>query len=306
MRRSRPFILLLLLGLVASLLLLGCEPRSAVAFTPEVDDTTYRRGKELQRQGRDQEALSAFLKVIDERGLDGAPESHLEAAIIYQQNIKDPIAAIFHYRRYRELRPNTQQAELAAQRIEAATRDFARTLPARPLDHTSVSVSADGGASSREILEKFDTLQKENIALKERLLQANAALLDASRPSNPPDNTPPSGIQLAPSEPPAVISSGLVPPTPRPLINTAEDLAVAPITPVYSDLVPARPTETGPLIRPPVASGRTHVVQRGENLQVISLRYYGTRSRFREIYTANRDVMPNEATLRVGMVLRIP
>jgi len=51
---------------------------------------------------------------------------------------------------------------------------------------------------------------------------------------------------------------------------------------------------------------RRHFVQKGDTLQSISLRYYGTRSRFRDIYLANRDTMQNEGTLRIGMELRIP
>jgi len=38
----------------------------------------------------------------------------------------------------------------------------------------------------------------------------------------------------------------------------------------------------------------------------ISQRYYGTRSKWRDIYAANRDVMKSENDLKIGMQLKIP
>ncbi|MBU0554022.1 LysM peptidoglycan-binding domain-containing protein [Myxococcota bacterium] len=53
--------------------------------------------------------------------------------------------------------------------------------------------------------------------------------------------------------------------------------------------------------------GQTHRVQRGENLSDIAQRYFGTATRWREIYNANRQVIgrsPNQ--LKPGMRLTIP
>jgi nucleoid-associated protein YgaU len=44
----------------------------------------------------------------------------------------------------------------------------------------------------------------------------------------------------------------------------------------------------------------------GETLSGISLRYYGTTQRWRDIYAANRDVLRDEHTLALGQSLRIP
>src|SRR5690606_37531444 len=162
----------LLLGLCAVLVLglaAGCERPATGMLTAEIDEPAYRRGKELLRQGRNQEALAAFLNVIEQRGGDNAPESHLEVGLLYQQQIKDPIAAIYHYRRYTELKPNSPQADLVRQRIAAATRDFARTLPAQPLENQVMR---------NDLLEVVERLQRENVELKDQLAAArlNAAL----------------------------------------------------------------------------------------------------------------------------------
>jgi nucleoid-associated protein YgaU len=47
-------------------------------------------------------------------------------------------------------------------------------------------------------------------------------------------------------------------------------------------------------------------VQPGDTLSKISQQYYGNRTRWRDIYGANRGVMKNETDLKVGMQLRIP
>lgn len=275
------FCSLLLTALALSVLAGGCAPRDATAFTPEVEDRDYRRGKELLRQDRNQEALAAFLKVIEQRG-EGAPESHLEAAILYQKEIKDPIAAIYHYRKYRELKPNSQQADLVRQQIAAATREFARTLPAQPLENQAIRA---------DVYDTIDRLQRENLLLKEQLSEARQALLDAARNR---------GGTIA------VVESGqpeLMPVRPVPV-----DSVPAP-PPVNTTVIAPRPPTAPTAVNPPAQTAgayRRHVVVRGDTLFSLAQRYYGNRSRWRDIYAANRDVMASENALSIGMELKIP
>jgi TPR repeat protein/chromosome segregation ATPase len=58
----------------------------------------------------------------------------------------------------------------------------------------------------------------------------------------------------------------------------------------------------------PVGSAdvRIHTVTDGDSLSRISMRYYGTANRWQDVYNANREVLQNSSTLRVGMQLRIP
>lgn len=62
-----------------------------------------------------------------------------------------------------------------------------------------------------------------------------------------------------------------------------------------------------PVVTSPAATtGRTHTVADGDTLSRISQQHYGTTGRWQEIFAANRDVLDAQATLRVGMTLRIP
>ena len=182
------FISLCLCALAALLFSAGCGRYDASPFTAEIDEPNYRRGKDLLRQGRNQEALASFLKVVDMRG-DEAPESHLEIGILYQQHIKDPIAAIYHYRRFRELKRNSPQSDLVRQRIDAATREFARTLPAQPLDNQMEKI---------DLLDRLDQLQRENLQLKDQLLGVRTQAVTTSRNALSPlassASRPPAGL----------------------------------------------------------------------------------------------------------------
>lgn len=51
---------------------------------------------------------------------------------------------------------------------------------------------------------------------------------------------------------------------------------------------------------------KTHTVRRGDTLGKISRKWYGQSSRWKEIYEANKDVIPANHNLKIGQVLIIP
>ena len=258
------------------LLLAGCDGADRLALGTETNEPYYRQADQLKRQGRYQEALTAYLKVVEKRNED-APESHLEAGLIYQQYLKDPIYAIYHFRKYLELEPNSRQADLVRQRIDAAMRDFARTLPARPLEDQTLRL---------DLMGRIDDLQKQNLDLKEEIARLHQGATDPGGDSGTvmipvPESAPP----------PAVTRNSL--------FNSPPAAAAAqPVQPVERPAVPAA--------KPPPIAGRTHVVTQGETLYKIAQRYYGSGAKWPAILGANRDVLKNENAVRAGMTLKIP
>ncbi len=63
--------------------------------------------------------------------------------------------------------------------------------------------------------------------------------------------------------------------------------------------------ETGAEVQP-IDGGQTYIVQPGDTLGAISRKFYGTTSRYMEIYDANRDRLRSPSSLVVGQELRIP
>ena len=254
----------------------GCDRPDRLALGSETSEPYYRQGDQLKRQGRYQEALAAYLKVIEKRNED-APESHLEAGLIYQQYLKDPIIAIYHFRKYLELEPNSRQADLVRQRIDAAKRDFARTLPARPLEDQTLRL---------DLMSRIDELQKQNLELKEEIARLNHSATDRGGGSKA------ALVPVPESAPSRSVTRGSV------SSATAADTAGAgPLQPIIRPVVPAKPLP---------AAGRTHVVAEGETLSKIAQRYYGSSAKWQAILDANRDVLKDEKALQPGMTLKIP
>ncbi len=118
----------------------------------------------MLRSGQNQVALGAFLKVIEKRNGD-APESHLEVGQIYLNHIHDPIAAIYHYRKYLELRPNSPQAPMVRDLIDTSKKQFARQLPGQPLDDYY---------ERTDLLDLVERLKDENERMKTELAAIRA------------------------------------------------------------------------------------------------------------------------------------
>jgi len=232
----------------------GCSAGESLEQISEREERNFQRGKQLQREGRRAEALGAFLSVIEKRR-GNAPESHLEAGELFRTHLRDPVSSIYHYRKFIELSRGSPQATHVQQLIDTATKDFAASLPAQPLESQFERV---------DLLETVDRLKRENEQLKREVA---AARLERER------------LQER-------LAAG----------SAAPRGTVAPAT------VPSR---TEAPVRTP-GGGRTYTVVAGDTLSHISGKVYGTNARWRDIFEANRNVMPNENSLRIGMELQLP
>lgn len=290
--------LLLLCG-AAALWLAGCSDNDRFSYATETDEPAYREGQSLLKTGRKQEALSSFLKVIEKRG-DDAPESHLEVGLLYLQHINDPVSAIYHFKKYLALRPNSPQAPLVRQRIDAALREFARTLPAQPLDSQLQRV---------DLIAALDKLKVENELLKQQVADLQAGKgVDVAAPGGAAgpgqaDQSPatPAGNKFA-------FNVETIPTVRTRPVRTAEPPPAPPATTGKraATVSPGRTNASAAQTPTTRSAARKHTVQKGDTLSNLAQKYYGNRAKWRDIYAANRGVMKNEGDLRVGMELTIP
>ena len=244
----------------------GCDFGKSEAVK-ETSETHFVRGQDELRRGNVSEAMSAFLKVTEKR--KDAPESHFELGRIYLDNMNDPIQAIYHFRKFLELKPNSQVSPMVRQMINTAQKKFAASLPESPFENN---------VRRMELEELLQKVQKENLELKQRL-DAAADMIDSLKASQ---NVSVARVQSSSSRSEA------------PSQNTAAQ-------------VPERGSSasaTAPQVRRDTPS--SYVVQPGDTLSNISRKVYGRKSRWREIYNANRDRMATPESLKPGQVLRIP
>jgi len=165
--------------------------------------------------------------------------------------------------------------------VDSAKREFARTLPGNPLESQALRL---------DMMDQVGRLQREVEQLKAELMAARSgAPAPVNRLLVPTDQT-------AAFQPP-------VNPVVRD-VDPASPITMAPLSPRQAVAEPAAPPAASP--PPPAEAARLHVVVKGDTLFSLAQRYYNDRSRWRDIYAANRDQMPNENALRLGMTLKIP
>ena len=278
-------LLLPLLGTLA-LWLVGCTDRERLSSATEVDEPNYREGTALLKSGRKQEALNAFLKVIGQRG-DDAPESHLEVGLLYLQHINDPLSAIYHFKKYLALRPNGPQAPLVRQRIDAATREFARTLPAQPLESQLQRV---------DLVATLDRLKQELADLKAGRNTSVSLGPDPAGSVSRAAVAPLTGVNFSVDTMPTVRTRPVSPPPVRPAAPAPSRAAPA----------PAQPSSAQTTTTSRTGAARKHIVRPGDTLSKLAQQYYNNRAKWRDIYAANRGVMQSESDLKIGMELKIP
>jgi phage tail protein X len=143
---------------ICLLVLSGCMPTGSMI--DEAEDPAFERGRAYLKVGRETEALDQFLSVT--RRVTQAPKSHLEVGrlLLSLPGRKDPVAAIYHFKRFLLLEPNTRESPMVEQLIVTAEREIIRKLPGEPYGNYLESL---------ELKEENDRLRSEVADLQARL-----------------------------------------------------------------------------------------------------------------------------------------
>jgi hypothetical protein len=278
-------------ALAVLLLGAGCTGGDNTPFALETDESFYQQAKQLQRQGRNPEALTSYLKLIEKRGAQNAPESHLEAGIIYLHDIKNPVEAIHHFQRHLELQQLTgaQQARVRSL-IENAKREFARTLPGRFNDEQA---ARPGG------MDAVDRLQRENDELRAEIARLKGGAVPFLRTTRGPVEP----VEVLP--PPVTATNAEVAVRAAPPPPNLAMAGMAASAPSFGGRQPPTrpPGSSGPAALPP--AGKRHTVAAGENLFRIAQKY-GVKPE--AIALVNRETLPKgiASPLKPGMELKVP
>lgn len=148
----------LFLFMVCALLLTGCGRKSGAALdAADEKDSRVRKGLELVQQKNWNEAAGQFdAALLKNPGL-GRPD--LELAMIYHQQKKNYVRAIYHYERYLEKRPLTEKRALIQEWIKQA----------------KVSLAGEVGGTGGDVTEQLVRLTRENNMLRKQLEAAGGA-----------------------------------------------------------------------------------------------------------------------------------
>ena len=109
----------------------------------------------------------------------------------------------------------------------------------------------------------------------------------------------PTGEELNPwrkPQKPAQLAQAAPAPTPAPISQSWQEPEETNISPIQESI--ERPA--------PEAPSATYTVQKGDTLEKISKRFYGSTKKWRRIYNANRGVLKSPDRIRPGQKLTIP
>lgn len=154
--------LLLKLSIFVCLLFLCSCGKNSNGTVLEKDDGKYQTAQRYYRAGRYQESMTLFLNIIENRR--DAPQSQLEVGRLYLEHFNDPLAAIYHFKKFLEAKPDVEQSAIVRQMIERAKKNFAQTLPGRPFDDDTSRI---------DLMDLLKQLQDENLSLKKQLAQVS-------------------------------------------------------------------------------------------------------------------------------------
>ncbi len=285
-----------LLALGAFLFGAGCSGGDNLAFTAETEDPLYQQSLLLKKQGRSSEALTGLLKVIERRGEQASPESHLDAGLIYLEHIKDPVEAIHHFKKYLDLAPNSTKATLVRQKIDGARRELFRSMPGRPSEEPAGRFGGQG-----ELVER---LQRENDDLRAELGRPKSGgaatfLRTTKGPVEVAAQVPTAIVAPEPQLRIAPLPPSYAPPGVEPLATTPPQNFGVRQPPTKPAATSGRPAPTG------TVAGKRHTVAAGETLFAIG-RKYGVKPE--AIVAVNRDRLASgmNSKLSPGMELKIP
>lgn len=228
--------------------LFGCLPSQDKA--DEQKDPHYLNGRARSASLDYAGAIEEFEKALETNPRSAS--AHLELALLYEEQMKDFAAAIYHYEQHLKLRQNSEYAERARERIKACKMDLVKTEVLGPV--------------SQSMQRELERLTTENMLLKQRIEVLEAQLNGRPAPKNPaaPDNQLPQDLKPTPLSVSTKTTAKVSEPAPRTLQKTKNESA---------------PTKTS----------RTYTVKSGDKLTVIA-KQFGVQ--LTELMQANPGVDP--------------
>ncbi len=245
------------------------------------------------RDGNDAVLRGEFQKAVQhyESALDGTlltAEAHYRLGLVYEDKLKNEVAALHHFERYLELAPQGQFSTDVRGYV-----DRLRLVIVSQLAEGTVVPAREAARLKNENLE----LRQENAELRDQQSKAKST---AGRPV--PAATPaqrPALTALPEAGPPALPAGA----TPEPEVRRALPLsAPQPVAPASV----AAPAAAVPTPAPTPSAPQSHTVVSGDTLSKISRKYYGNSADWQKIAEANKAILPDPTKLKVGMVLTIP
>jgi LysM repeat protein len=283
----------------------GCGGSVAALDRNDQEDALMQRAREKAMRGDPENAAVLYQRVIDQGS--GNARAHLDMGILLQDQLRDYIPAIYHYRRYLALRPDAEKREIVEHRMRVAEQLFAAKMLAgrrREREEAGLTdepdtvlahvISAQTGAGEEQAAGEPDATAggrpvdwEDRARRLERGLAAQEQRIEETEVQNAALQNKLEKMDLL-------------------LARTRAERDAA-----RTALADALRQAGQPDAARSAGSGiqsvvRTYRVKRGDTLSRIAGDVYGDAGKWKRIFQANEEILGGENKLRVGQVLIIP
>lgn len=324
----------------AVLFVAGCH-RSVPSAAEQADRASrhYTAAMAELQAGRIDAAIKGFEEVV--RAEPGNGNAHFQLAALLEDSKKDYLGAIVHYRLYLTIRPQSDKAVIAADRLKGCETRYAALLMEKAGLENQFSAQLEKlqkehgqcGRKMATLSEQLDgagrkiaALEKE-LALKKKMLERADAIRDDPMVAQAPKKRlRPTDAELLDddSDGEGRISSAEIKKL-RALLDEDEkrapshppiDVAAAgsdeseSTAPAVAATTNAPAGVANPFAHKEKKSKRlipeTYTVEEGDTLMRISARFYGTNHKWRDIREANKAIISSDGRVKTGQVIKLP
>ena len=180
-------LLVLWLATIVAVSLSGCMPGVSRLDAQERSLDLIRKAVASKAEGEIDEAISLYKESL--LANPEAARAHLDVAQLLHDHKKDFVPAIYHYRRYIELRPDTEKKEMIEDRLRLAMQMFS----ARSTEGGEERIASMTGLEreNAELKSSIERLQAENVKLKKEAAKLRSLAEErASRRTETPPSRP--------------------------------------------------------------------------------------------------------------------
>ena len=181
-RRLKPLCVAATLGVI----LAGCGQRTN-RVADEEREPYYLKGQEYLRQLNHDDAIRAFHQALEVNPRSSA--AHKELGILYEKHENDPAAAIYHYRRFLKLNPDSPIAKDISDRVAGCQIDLVEEMKDSGANERRRQELIDLKDKLTHLTQQFEKVRHENDVLRKRLTGINPRLANVTPPPTPTQPT---------------------------------------------------------------------------------------------------------------------
>lgn len=311
--------------MLLAVLLSGCDFFAGPDFSRERADKTYRAAMDDYRAGRLQQAVDGLRKVCETDPSNSS--ARFQLACLLQDFAGDHFAAACEYREYLQQQPNSEKAKFARDRYAVCEKEFAKSFATKyGLDSVGglkneLEETARARAAAEEKGVKLEKdiarLKHEITVLKAENDRLRKVFDDAGEENDDIRRDAKEAVQRLKAEKneeePSVGVESIA--EAKKLLEDEEEDGTAPIAQpadakakreaaeqAKKTAEAARAAERAKV--PPIPD--FYIVQDGDTLYKIAVRFYGRASAWRRIRDANKALISTDGRVKTGQKLVLP